>query len=179
MTLVLRLIRQSRWDSPAKLDWLAEGEIPADPLADFANTSDNRLSVWLIDDDKKVLHDVLTALAASREKADILDYVLFTEKHLKATAIAVDEKRGNTPLEHVNECHRVLNCLSAAKVLELTTRVWHEHREIKRIDARRVVQLVGEAVRGRQILLERLRPKLRDDVRYYLGNGPRGPNAPK
>ena len=75
MTLVLRLIRQSHWDTPEKCDWLAEGEIPADPLADFANTTENCLSVWFVADDAGNLNDVLAALAASREKADKLDYL--------------------------------------------------------------------------------------------------------
>jgi hypothetical protein len=168
VTLVLRLIRQPRWDSPGKYDWLAEGDIPADPLADFANTSENCLSVWLVDDDKKELDDVVAALAASREKADKLDYVLFTESHLKLTGIEVSATRGSTPDEHVNGRHRDLSHLSAAKVLALTTRVWNENLELRRIDESRVVQLVAAAVRRGRISLAKLRPKLRDDVRFCL-----------
>lgn len=168
MTLVLRLVRQPRWDSPGTFDWLANGDIPADPLADFANTSENSLSVWLIDDSKQDLDDVLAALAASREKADKLDYVLFTQDHLQSVGIEVRENSGNTPDEHVNRLHRNLIHLSAAKVLALTTKVWHKNIGLKRLDERRAVHLVADAVRCGRVSLEKLRPKLRDDVRSCL-----------
>ncbi len=45
MTLVLRVVRKSRWDLPDQYDWLAEGDIPADPLSDIADTCGNCLSV--------------------------------------------------------------------------------------------------------------------------------------
>ncbi len=123
MTVVLRLIRQSRWDSPGKLDWLAEGDIPADPMADFANTSDNSVSVWLVDNDNHDLDRVVAALAASREKADKLDYLLFTQDHLAAVEVQVRTTSGNTPDKYVNGHHRDLARLSAAKVLALTKRL--------------------------------------------------------
>jgi len=179
VTLVLRLIRQSRWDSTEKYDWLGEGDIPADPLADFANTNENCLSVWFVDDDKKDLDDVTAALAASREKADRLDYVLFTQDHLKTAGIEVCETSGQTPDKHVNGLHRDLTHLSAAKVLALTTRVWHENLGLNRIDQRGAVQLVVAAVCRGRILLEELRPKLREDVRSCLGEKRAGPRAPK
>ncbi len=168
MTLVLRLIRQSHWDSPEKYDWLAEGEIPADPLADFANTTENRLSVWLIDDDEGNLNDIVAALAASREKADKLDYLLFTLDHLDVAHIETRETPGHTPDEHVNGLHRDLIHLSVAKVVALTAAAWHNNLGPKRIDEKRAVQLVTEAVRGGRILLEKLRPKLRAEVRSYI-----------
>lgn len=170
MTLVLRLVRQSRWDLPGKLDWLAAGDIPADPLADFANTSENCLSVWLVEDDKRDLDDLLAGLAASREKADKLDYVLFTQDHLKAAGIEVCGTSGQTPDEQVNRHHRDLTFLSAAKVLALTTSVWRENLELKRVNERRVIQLVADAVRRGRISLDKLRPKLRDDIRLCLGD---------
>lgn len=168
MTLVLRIVRQPRWDSPGTFGWLADGDIPADPLADFANTSDNSLSVWFIDDNRRDLDDVLAALAASREKADKLDYVLFRQDHLQFAGIEAREKSGNTPDEHTNRLHRDLIHLSAAKVLALTTKVWNEKVGLERLDARRALQLVADAVRCGRVSLERLRPKLRDDVRSCL-----------
>jgi len=168
MTLVLRVIRQHRWDSPDAYDWLAEGDMPADPLADFANTSGNCLSVWFVDDEQKGLERLLAALAANREKADKLDYVLFTQNHLEAGGIECRQISGTTPDEHVNEQHWDLIHLSARKVLTLTERVWHDHLEPKRVDKRMVVQLVAEGVRDGRISTGRLLPKLREDVRRYL-----------
>lgn len=169
MTLVLRLIRQSRWDSPGTFDWLAAGEIPADPLADFANTNENCLSVWFIDDDKD-LDDVLAALAASPDKADKLDYVLFPQDHLQAAKIEVRESPGATPDAHVNGFHRDLAHLSGRSVLTLTTKVWQENRGFTRLGRDRVIQLVADAVHRERIPLERLTSRLRDDVRDCLAH---------
>ena len=152
--------------------------MPADPLADFADTSGNCLSVWLVDDEKKGLRRLLAALAANREKADKLDYVLFAQDVVEAASIEFRQTDGATPDEHVNERHRDLIRLSAAKVLALTERVWHEHRELKRIDRRAILQLLAERVRDGRILTSRLRPKLLEDVRRYLddkGNALRKP----
>jgi hypothetical protein len=179
VTLVLRLIRQSRWDSPGEFDWLAAGDIPADPLADFANTSENCLSIWLLDDTKNDLDNVVAALAASREKADKLDYVLFPQSHLDAAGIEVCVASGHTPDEQVNEQHRDLTHLSAAKVCALATSVWHENLEIKRVDEQTVVRLVADAIRRGRISLEKLRPKLRDDVRFHAADDRGGQQKPK
>jgi hypothetical protein len=170
VTLVLRLIRQSRWDSPGKYDWLAEEDIPADPLADFANTSENSLSVWFLDDERKNLNDILAAVAAGRDKADKLDYVIFCEELLKIGEIEVCESVGRTPDAQANGHHRDLAHLSAAKVLALTTMVWRANLGRCRIDERKTVQLVAEAVRRGRISLDHLRPKLRDDVQTCLGS---------
>jgi hypothetical protein len=176
---LLRLIRQSRWDRPETLDWLADGEIPADPLGDFANTNDNRLSVWCVADDQNDLNDVLAALAASREKADKLDFALFDYEHLYAARIEARETAGQTPDKEVNRRHRDLAHLSAEKVLVLTRKVWQVNDGLKRVDQRAAVQLVAMAVSRGRILLEELRPKLRDDVRSWLGEKSGGPRTPK
>jgi hypothetical protein len=165
------MIRQSRWDLSQKCDWLGE--------ADFANTDENSLSVWLLDDDKKDLDDVTAALVASREKTDKLDYVLFMAEHLHAVGIEVCEESGTTPDEQVNALHRNLTHLSAAQVLALTTRVWHENLGLNRIDQRTALQLVRASVSCGRIRLEQLRPKLREDVRVSLGQQQGGPPAPK
>jgi hypothetical protein len=76
------MIRQTRWDVPEDAEWLSEDDIPADPLGDFANTTCNSLSVWLVNEDKANFTRVVTAMAASRERIDKLDYVLFREELL-------------------------------------------------------------------------------------------------
>jgi len=160
-------------------DWLSEGEIPADPLADFAGTSCNALSVWFVKEDKSNLDMIVAALAASREKADKLDYVLFADKHLSDLGIDCRQTRGNTLDESANVFHRDLMHLSASEVLALTARVWHDHQEIDRCDKATVADLVAHAVRAGGIALERLRPKLRDTVEQCLHDDDDLPRAPK
>jgi len=179
VTFVLRLVRQGRWDTADEFDWLAESDIPADPLADFADTTENRLSVWLVDDQKKGLDRVLAGLAANREKTDKPDYVLFPTSILESAGIELEQSGGNTPDGRVNETHRNLIHLSATQVLALTTQVWHGRSELKRVGKGIVRQLIAEGVRDGRISMSRLRPKLRDDVRRYLeGNGDE-PRRPK
>jgi hypothetical protein len=144
-----------------------------------SDESENCLSVWFLDDAKNDLNDMVAALAASREKADKLDYVLFPQSHLDAAGIEVCTASGHTPDEQINEQHRDLTHLSAAKVCALATSVWHENLEIKRVDEQRVVQLVADAVGRGRIPLEKLRPKLRDDVRLHTGDDRGGQQNPK
>lgn len=179
MTFVLRVVRQARWDWPSKCDWLSEGELPADPLADFAGTSCSALSVWFVNEDKSNLDVIVAALAASREKADKLDYVLFSEKHLDDLGLDCRPSRGNTPDASANVCHRDLTHLSAGNVLALTARVWDDHREIDRRDKATVVNLIADAVRAGRIAPQRLRPKLRDTVEKHLHNDDDLPRLPK
>jgi len=178
VTLVLRLIRKSRWSSAGTLDWLAEGEFPADPLGDF-NTANNCLSVWLIDDDKRELPHVVAALAATRHKPDNLDYVLFPLACLDGAAIEVREAEGDTADAEVNGYHRNLIRLSAAKVLDLTKRVWHEKPELGRIDRRPVVRLIAESVRGGRIELKCLQPRVKEAVERLLSEPQDEPGKPR
>ena len=179
MTLVLRIVRQARWDSPRTFDWLGEGDVPADPLGDFANTDENCLSVYFLNDDRKELNDVAAALAAGREKGDTLDYVLFPQRHIDAAGIEVLSTTGRTLDDEVNGLHRDLVRLSAQKVLALTASVWRENLEVKRLDKESVLQLVTIAVCRGRMSLEKLRPKLREDVRKRLGRMADEPRLPR
>ena len=175
----MRTVRQSRWDSAADYDWLGEGDIPADPLADFAGTSDNCLSVWFLDDQMTDLDHLVAALAATRERTDKLDYVVFPESHLQNAGIEVCTTCGRTPDDQINSHHRDLIHLSGTKVLALTHRVCATNLGLKRVDARRILQLIADAVRHGRIPLERIGPNLRDDVRACLGAADPGPPKPK
>lgn len=67
----------------------------------------------------------------------------------------------------------------AEGVFALTTAVWNKNLGPKRIDERRAVQFVAEAVRRGRILLEKLRPKLRDEVRSRIDANRDDPRKPK
>ncbi len=184
MTQILRLVKQARWDIRKGHDWLPPGDIPAAPLADFTNTSQHSLSVWLIESEVFV-NRVVGALAASRERVDVLDYVLFPQGYLKAAELELNEVPGNTPDHGVNGFHRDLIQVSADKVVSLTKRIWHGNIEdgrnskIKRAYARDIIQLVVEAVQSGQISLEKLKPKLKVAVRNRLGDEGIKPEHPR
>ncbi|MBC8868364.1 MAG: hypothetical protein H8E44_03050 [Planctomycetes bacterium] len=129
--------------------------------------------------DKSNLDVIVSALGASREKPDKLDYVLFPNKHLSDLEIDCREARGNTLDESANVFHRDLSHLSAGKILALTTKVWHDHEEINRRDKVTIVDMVAAAARAGRIALERLRPKLRDAVEKRLHDDHNSPRTPK
>jgi hypothetical protein len=166
--LVLRLVRQSRWDWPTNLSWLEAGDIPADPLADFAGTVDNRLSVWLVADDRSNLRRVVAAMAANRDKLDKLDYVLFPLDHLAALGIKLLETPGDTPDQEANEYHCDLVELSANDVVHLTKRVFHNREELARVDKSDVARGIVEAVRADWISLQGLNRKLRTAIQEWM-----------
>jgi len=178
VTHVLRIVRQARWDSPGNLDWLAEDDIPAPPLLDFANTCDHCLSVWLVGEGNGEEDRIVTALAATRDKLDVLDNVLFAREHLDAAGTELRDVGGDTPDKGVNRHHRDLAQLSAIKVLAITKKVWHECEELTRLPKRHVGQLIADAVRNERIRMEHLRPKLREDIRRYLEDHPKEPRRP-
>jgi hypothetical protein len=161
VTLVLRLVRQSRWDWPANPPWLETGHIPADPLADFAGTVDNRLSVWRIEDDQSNLRRVIVAMAANRDKLDKLDYVLFPLDHLARVGVKLEETQGDTPDEEANAFHSDLVELSAQDVVRLTSLVFRDHVELGRVDKSDLADWIVEAVRMGWISVQRLNRKLR------------------
>lgn len=179
MTLVLRIIRQARWDVSEECGWLGEDDIPADPLADFANTADNCLSVWLVEDTQQQFRQVVAAMAASRDKLDEFDYVLFPHEHLDAVGIAVANTPGETLDAEANRFHRHLIELSANKVVALTKRVLAEHSRLDRIQKPGVAQFVVDAVDSGRVALAKLRPKLRSAIKPLLADRPQRRDKPK
>lgn len=147
---------------------LTNDDIPADPLGDFANTTGNSLSVWLVDEDKTNFSRVVTAMAANRERVDKFDYVLFREELLDTVGIKVAESKGDTPDAEANEFHRNLVELSASKVVALTKNVFENRLEIGRVDKATLEESIVKAVRERQIPVARLNRKLRSTVEALL-----------
>ena len=104
MPLVLRGITQARWYRDMARPWLERGEIPTDPLTDL-RTSDNTLSVFLVEDDLSDLGRVVTALAANRSNLKHFDYLLFDREVLSTTSIEAFPVAGTTADDDVNSRH--------------------------------------------------------------------------
>jgi hypothetical protein len=116
----MRGIRRARWYKQEIQPWLQKDEIPADPLGDLKTTG-NGLSVYLIDDEKSNLGRVVCALAATRDRIQHFDYLLFDWDILLSTGITVKRSEGKTPDCAVNELHCDLAELSGQKLLALAT----------------------------------------------------------
>lgn len=178
MTLILRLIRQHRWDRPQGGGWLGDDDVPADPMADFANTTENRLSVWMVDDQKTNLNQIVVAMATNRDKLDKLDYVLFPRAYLDAAEIAWEDDHGDTPDDEANTWHRNLVELSADKVVALTKMVWKRDKEQERIAKADVRARIVDAVLEDRIPLGKLSRKLLAAIEPFLPGDAAPPRQP-
>lgn len=54
MPFYLRAINKNRWRRSAPPSLLPEGDLPAQPLADLVPRPEENLSLWYIDDEKKL-----------------------------------------------------------------------------------------------------------------------------
>lgn len=92
----LRKIRRNRWyDS---IPWLQPGDIQADALGDIT-TSDNQLSVWLVDNDRSHLEQIVAALTANCEFISNFDYVIFQEEDVLQLNIKVLRAQEKPPVK--------------------------------------------------------------------------------
>lgn len=167
MPFILRTIRKSRWYDSETLPWLPEGDIQADPLGDLV-TKGNQLSVWLVDDDRSNLEQILTALAATRDHAANLDYLLFDLQILSETRIRIRQSMGGTPDKEVNDSHRDLVEVSSLRLVELVKRVLaNDHEKGRRLE-KELLKLVGQAVLSGRVKLEELKPGLKAKVEAQI-----------
>jgi hypothetical protein len=141
--LILRSIRKARWYNE-DLPWLAPDEPQADVLADL-NTSQNTLSVWLIEDDRSNLERVITALAANRNRPSNFDYAIIDRQFLDGIGVKFDHEPGQTPDRDVNRWHLDMIELSASGLL-MFARTLYAHAQKERILEKRIRHLITEAV---------------------------------
>lgn len=157
MPLLLRAIRKNRWYKD-NLPWLPEGDIQADPLGDLV-TGSNTLSVWLVQDDKSNLNDVLLALGASKDTSSHLDYTIFDLNLLASIDIKLVINAGKTPYAKANCWHRDLVELTANKIIKLAESLL-ENAEIKRFPEKEMIKLIQDAVNNKQIDRTKLKPSI-------------------
>jgi hypothetical protein len=157
MPLFLRNVRQNRWHNAGAAQWLANGDVPADPLGDLA-TSENRLSVWEVAVDRSNVERIVRAIAVTRQKIADMGYVLFDSSVLATAGIDTVAEIGETPDEGANNWHRDLIELSGNKLVILTKLIL-ESGESGTILKKRLEQLVTDGVEQKQ-LPEKCRSKI-------------------
>lgn len=170
MTLILRKVKKPRWlKDDDSLRWLARDEPQADALRDL-ETSGNKLSVWLVADDKANLNDVVIALIATGDLVSHVDYVLIDHTILDKLGVQVENAAGDTPYEQANKWHKNLPELSAAILLQLA-------REVQlggaptRVPEKVNKQLLIDAVKDGKIIAERIpKPQLKAWVQTEIEN---------
>jgi hypothetical protein len=143
MPLLLRTVKQNRWHKDAAAPFLANDDVPADPLGDL-NTSDNLLSVWVLSEDNANLERVVRAVAIGKQNIDHAGYVTFDSKVLEDAGIQVVEEPGTTKDTEANAWHRNL-VLSGNKVVALAKGILRDGAS-GQILRQRLKDLISEGV---------------------------------
>lgn len=157
----LRKIRKARWFNSG-LVWIGEGDMPGDALSDLS-TTDNQLSVWWIDEEKKVLDQVLAALALNCNYISNIDYVLIRDDHIEA--IKKLQTPGDTPDNFVNELHYSLYEITANKILSIAKAI--NTSEIKRANENYIKSILQVAITKKEI--DRTKIKLTNESIERIG----------
>jgi len=157
MPLLLRTVREHRWYKSEAARWLAEGDIPADPLGD-CTTSQNRLSVYEVAEDQSNLERIIRAVAVGKDKIADTGYVIFSSDLVEVAGIATSVAVGTTPDKGVNDWHRDLTELSGNKLLRLVRAIL-EDGQSGTILKKRLRELVEQGIREKH-LPEKLQSKL-------------------
>lgn len=116
MPLILRGIRKNRWIKKSFPGGIA---LPADAFDDV-KTLNNGLSVWIIEDNRSNLTQVITALASTKPSLSNIDYVLVDARHI-VPIFPLDPAPGETADASANPMHRNISNLSAPKLYELVS----------------------------------------------------------
>lgn len=161
MSLLLRKINnRRRWD---KLPWLEEGKAQADALSDL-QTTENKLSVWHVEDDKSNLPGVVIAIAAKRHSPSKFDYALFDQNLLTKINVRIEKTVGDTYHREANASwHRDIVELSAEKNGELANLIM-EHGTTDRMGENEVISIVKQAAITGVIDVNKLDPNLREGL---------------
>lgn len=156
MPIILRKIRKPKWyDVP----WLSPGDTIADALGDL-KTEDNKLSVWVIEDDESNLPLVATALVAHVfEHVQHFDYALLELSAIEQQGWRMEANTGKTPCDAANKYHRDIVQLSAQDVMQIA-RIVKNHARRERIPEWQVGKLLDEAVRESSLDTLRMKPGL-------------------
>lgn len=166
MPLILRKIKKAKWYRNIDVPWLKPGELQADALADLKTTG-NRLSVWLIQDDKSNLERVIAALASTCDVPTNIDFVLMDQSELQRLGIKWENTKGDSHDEQINHTHHL-------DLLELTaTKLYDFANQIQVIGIKErylektVMRLLIGAIRAGLIPQSKLKDRLRSEIGYY------------
>ena len=165
MPFIMRGVKRPRWYKEKVRPWLERDQVPADSLTDL-RTSQNSLSVYLIEDDKSNLDRVVTALSVTRSKLQEYDYLLFDVGILSQVNIKVRESKGETPDSEVNEWHRHLVEISGNQLLALVRQVLESNYETDRYLPGEISEFATRAINSGQCELSKVHPSIRKKLGF-------------
>jgi hypothetical protein len=163
----LRKIKMARWRDVALCrQWLAEGEIPADPVCDL-DTQDNSMSVYMADSGLRTIEELAAAYTAMRDSLQPFDYVIFESEDLDQVGIEVAGVQGTTPDSESNKLHRDLVRISAQKLVALTSRILqrNEAEICDRVNRKVVACHIMKGVQEGWLDLTKVNPKVLESAK--------------
>jgi len=148
MPQLLRAIRINRWDRGQA--GISTKEIPADALTDL-RTTQNKLSVWLLNKNSTHINRIIAALAGTRDKLANFDYLTFNQKIIPKVDIKQCHVNGDSPDDELNrEFHYDLIEISGDRLLKLATYLYFNGKA-ERLLPKQVALLIFEGVKNGQI----------------------------
>ena len=118
MAYVLRKVMLAKWIHDPEIGQLSDSELLI-ALEDLP-LHDNRLSVFVVDDDKSNVEQIVAALAANNTRSpDDVEFFLLDVKELDALGIHWEKSLANTADKAVNSAHRDLVIVSKDKLENL------------------------------------------------------------
>jgi hypothetical protein len=157
-TLLRKLDFLQAWDlaDRSSYPWLKPDEFPADPINDL-HTSDNSLSVFLVDDDKGNIPQIAGTLAVARGKYDRFDYVLFPDAIVGQLGLQLVENPGKTADERVNLYHRNISEISAQRLVKLAGEIFKSNSGFGTVGERQLISSTIASLREGRIAKTRVK----------------------
>ena len=165
MAYLVRKIARSKW--PDKI--CPVEELPGDTIADI-RTSNNELSVWLIDSTDGLDSAALALSASSKtDKIEKLQLVWIPLDEIEKKQLNVsDENEGDTIIPDLADMHRDLNNLTygaLGKIASIIQNELLEKNNYKLFSRGDVKKALVAAYKDRRIAEERCSPKLLEEIR--------------
>ncbi len=167
MPLLLRSATLSRWvdiDDEINIE-----DIDADAITDLRTTK-NRLSMWLISDDKKDMDNAILALATNRDGIEKMS-VFFVELNEVEKCFSIQNTPGQSPFIDVNSSHRDvcglthkgLGKLAGICLNSVKNSNWEE------ISKNRIKEMIKNAIQEKRLTRDLVKKKLQDNIEKEIG----------
>lgn len=159
--MIFRKLSQKRyWDGTK---WLGPHETQAD-AARCLMTSENRLSVFVLDAPGDQTERVVAALAVTRDNLAHLDLAIAPEDVLERCGIRRDGAQGKTPDSKVNGWHENLIELTVEKIARLAAAIKSEGK-IMRYNPKKVEAAIRQSLDENYIGAERINGSMLQSLR--------------
>lgn len=163
MPLILRKIRKPKWYKNPGVPWLKGEDLQADALGDL-NSKDNKLSVWLIEDNRSNLERVIAALASTCDSPTNIDIVLLEQNVLDKLSIRWLTTIGDSCDDEINKAFHIdLIQLTATKLFEFAGQIQQNGTKTRFLE-KHVVQMLTKQISTGNISRDKIKQTLLDDI---------------